>query len=219
MVTMSAAAPTMSPSAARTNPRIASIARWRTVVTSAGTPSAVSWPRAASNPASKKPTIALTDGANARTISTTVAPSTRTAPPETMPAALARPSPRARRAATYGASVAARIIARMTAAVTTASCTTMPNKKIPRATVTRTRQPIAAKRTSQPGTSGSSPGSTKSPPGSSSTTLIHFQQSAQTGHLGTQRFQLGLDGAQLRAGDRSGRGESTSCRARKTVER
>ncbi len=155
-VTTVAAALTKLPSPPRTIPRIDSAMRWRIVVTSAGTPRAASCSTAEVIPASNAATIAFRDGTIAMTTNATVAPRMSSPTSETTPAALARPQPRARRSMTYGASVAARIRATMIDAATVNNSTTIDHRTNPRASVTRTRQPIAARRASQPGTRGSS---------------------------------------------------------------
>ncbi len=171
-VTLFAAAATKSLRPPRTRPRITSEIRCRIPVRSAETPSVVSWARAASIPASNAETKALNAGTTARMTAATTAPSTRSAPRLTTPAALARPEPRARRSLTNGASVAARISARTIEATTVESCPAIANRTTTRASVTRTRQPIAARRTSQPGTSGLSAG-TAAPPSSITLGMPH----------------------------------------------
>ena len=123
-------------------------------VSSDATPSAVSWVRTASIPASKAAKIAPRDGITAMITAAMTAPRTRSAASMTTPAALAAPQPRARRSVTYGASVAPGTSPRMIDAATVASCPAIPNRTTPNASVTSTRQPMAARRTSQPGTSG-----------------------------------------------------------------
>ena len=75
------------------------------------------------------------------------------AAPIVPPAALARPQPRPRRRSLSGPSVATAISANRMDSVIVERYSAKPTATTPNATVTRTRQPMAARRLSQLGTS------------------------------------------------------------------
>ena len=80
------------------------------------------------------------------------------APTKTAAAALIRDQPRSRRASTNGANVAATMAATRIDAVTVESRTAIQRRTRPSAIVASNRQPTAASRSSQPGTSPSPSG-------------------------------------------------------------
>ena len=78
--------------------------------------------------------------------------------PSDPPAAFARPQPRARSRSLKGPSVAVAIRANRIESVTVERYVANATTKVPKATVTRTRQPMAASRVSQLGTSNADRG-------------------------------------------------------------
>ncbi len=97
-------------------------------------------------------------GRKARTMITSVARMTTMAPTKTAAAALIRDQPRSRRASTNGANVAATMAATRIDAVTVDSRMAIQRRTRPSAIVASNRQPMAASRSSQPGTSPSPSG-------------------------------------------------------------
>ena len=93
------------------------------------------------------------NGISARAIRRSAPPTISTAAPIDPPAAFARPQPRARSRSLNGRSVATAITANRMESVTVDRYIANPTTKAPNATVTSTRQPIAARRVSQLGTS------------------------------------------------------------------
>src|SRR6187399_1326036 len=96
---------------------------------------------------------------NARAMRTSVAMITAAAPRKTAAAALIRDQPRSRSARTNGANVAAMMPATRIDAVTSDSRSAIQMTTTIRAIAARIRQPIAARRLSQPGTSSGAGGS------------------------------------------------------------
>src|SRR5689334_10743283 len=107
----------------------------------------------AATPAPSADRKSATYGRKASAITTTIAMITTPAPTNTAAAALIRDQPRSRRRRTNGAKVAATIPASRMDAVTVQRITMIWTRTNPNAIAARSRQPTAARRVSQPGTS------------------------------------------------------------------